>query len=206
MDGPPLVYVLNLVNTKQDNTVKRGAVVKAMAICTRHSFLHIYKPLLLLALEQYFAHPQVETLESLYNAVNNMDLSLMPRLNTLEKFILERLGSDLFGRFGTPKLPAVVSCTVSRPSQWTHMSIDGRKDGACRRARRSHSPAARERSDVADVHPRERHQHSGRGRWRAAAVLNGANRRRLRRLRRLALVGAPHAFQRGGASAIRERN
>lgn len=59
-EGPPLMYVLNLVNTKQDNTVKRyalfsycflimelmccrGAVVKAMAICTRHSFLHIYK-------------------------------------------------------------------------------------------------------------------------------------------------------------------
>jgi hypothetical protein len=35
--------VLNLVNTKQDKTVKRGAVVKAMAICTRHPFLHIYK-------------------------------------------------------------------------------------------------------------------------------------------------------------------
>lgn len=59
-EGPPLMYVLNLVNTKQDNTVRRcaslpdaiwmsiadwysGAVVKAMAICTRHSFLHIYK-------------------------------------------------------------------------------------------------------------------------------------------------------------------
>lgn len=42
-EGPPLVYVLNLVNTKQDKTVKRGAVVKAMAICTRHPFLHIYK-------------------------------------------------------------------------------------------------------------------------------------------------------------------
>jgi hypothetical protein len=43
IEGPPLVYVLNLVNTKQDKTVKRGAVVKAMAICTRHPFLHIYK-------------------------------------------------------------------------------------------------------------------------------------------------------------------
>jgi hypothetical protein len=42
-EGPPLIYVLNLVNTKQDKTVKRGAVVKAMAICTRHPFLHIYK-------------------------------------------------------------------------------------------------------------------------------------------------------------------
>jgi len=42
-EGAPLIYVLNLVNTKQDKTVKRGAVVKAMAICTRHPFLHIYK-------------------------------------------------------------------------------------------------------------------------------------------------------------------
>ena len=42
-EGSPLIYVLNLVNTKQDKTAKRGAVVKAMAICTRHPFLHIYK-------------------------------------------------------------------------------------------------------------------------------------------------------------------
>jgi hypothetical protein len=42
-EGAPLIYVLNLVNTKQDKTVKRGAIVKAMAICTRHPFLHIYK-------------------------------------------------------------------------------------------------------------------------------------------------------------------
>ncbi|CAO2657313.1 Nn.00g034390.m01.CDS01 [Neocucurbitaria sp. VM-36] len=88
LDGPPLVYVLNLVNTKQDNTVKRGAIVKAMAICTRHSFLHIYKPLLLLALEEYFRAPVIETLASLYNALNAMDLSLLPKLSSLENFVL----------------------------------------------------------------------------------------------------------------------
>jgi hypothetical protein len=38
-----LIYVLNLVYTKHDKTVKRGAIVKSMAICTRHPFLHIYK-------------------------------------------------------------------------------------------------------------------------------------------------------------------
>ncbi len=89
MDSPPLMYVLNLVNTKQDSTVKRGAVVKAMAICTRHSFLHIYKPLLLLALEDYFKVPTPDTLELLYNALNAMDLSLMPRLSMLERHILQ---------------------------------------------------------------------------------------------------------------------
>ncbi|KAG9201719.1 hypothetical protein G6514_005335 [Epicoccum nigrum] len=96
-DGPPLVYVLNLVNTKQDNTVKRGAIVKAMAICTRHSFLHIYKPLLLLALEEYFRHPVMETLASLYNALNAMDLSLLPKLSGLETFVLHATDAkDMF--------------------------------------------------------------------------------------------------------------
>ncbi|KAL4907528.1 stabilization of polarity axis-domain-containing protein [Aspergillus multicolor] len=91
------MYVLNLVNTKQDNTVKRGAVVKAMAICTRHSFLHIYKPILLLALEDYFKNPYPETLETLYNAVNAMDLSPMPKLNLLERQILQATNSkDMF--------------------------------------------------------------------------------------------------------------
>ncbi|KAF2209403.1 hypothetical protein CERZMDRAFT_114067 [Cercospora zeae-maydis SCOH1-5] len=89
LDGPPLVYVLNLVNTKLDPSVPRGAIVKAMAVCTRHSFMHIYKPLLLLALEQYFAQPFPETLATLYEALNNMDLSLLPKLNFLEKYILQ---------------------------------------------------------------------------------------------------------------------
>ncbi|KAL2890601.1 Protein mesA [Ceratocystis lukuohia] len=88
-EGPPLIYVLNLVNTKQDKTVRRGAVVKAMSICTRHPFLHIYKPLLLLALEEYFKSPVPETLSMLYDAVNAMDLSLMPRLTVLERHLLQ---------------------------------------------------------------------------------------------------------------------
>lgn len=88
-ESPPLMYVLNLVNTKQDSTVKRGAIVKAMAICTRHSFLHIYKPLLLLALEDYFKAPMPATLELLWTALNAMDLSLMPRLSYLERHILQ---------------------------------------------------------------------------------------------------------------------
>lgn len=69
-------------------TQNRGAIVKAMAICTRHSFLHIYKPLLLLALEEYFRAPVLETLASLYNALNAMDLSLLPKLSNLENFVL----------------------------------------------------------------------------------------------------------------------
>lgn len=60
-----------------------------MAICTRHPFLHIYKPLLLLALEEYFRAPVMETLASLYNALNTMDLSLLPKLSLYENFVLQ---------------------------------------------------------------------------------------------------------------------
>lgn len=68
-----------------------------MAICTRHSFLHVYKPLLLLALEDYFRNPLPETLASLYDSVNSMDLSLLPRLSFQESFILQASDvKDLF--------------------------------------------------------------------------------------------------------------
>jgi hypothetical protein len=59
-----------------------------MAICTRHSFLHIYKPLLLFALEDYFKSPSVEILRRLFTSVNSMDLSAMPRLSIFERQIL----------------------------------------------------------------------------------------------------------------------
>ncbi|KAI9473716.1 MAG: docking domain of Afi1 for Arf3 in vesicle trafficking-domain-containing protein [Benjaminiella poitrasii] len=84
----PLLYVLNLVRTKHDATARRGARVKAMAICTRHQYLHIYKPILLLAMEKYFNNPSLEILESLYEAVNSMDLSRMPKFTWHERQIL----------------------------------------------------------------------------------------------------------------------
>lgn len=48
--------------------------------------------MLLLALEEYFKSPVPETLAMLYDAVNAMDLSLMPRLSILERHLL--LASD----------------------------------------------------------------------------------------------------------------
>lgn len=57
----------------------------------------IAQPLLLLALEDYFKHPHPETLASLYNAVNAMDLSLLPKLSLLERQILQASNAkDMF--------------------------------------------------------------------------------------------------------------
>lgn len=96
-EKPPLVYVLNLVRTKHDAAARRGAMVKALAICTKHQYLDIYKPILLLALESYFAKPSEAILEDLYTAVNAMDLSLLPEFTTLERRILRASSSgDMF--------------------------------------------------------------------------------------------------------------
>ncbi|KAI9479014.1 docking domain of Afi1 for Arf3 in vesicle trafficking-domain-containing protein [Coemansia mojavensis] len=87
-DGPPLLYVLNLVRTKHDKEVRRGAIVKAMAVCTRHRFIHIYQAILMLALENYYRAPTVDTLAELYKSANQMDLSCMPQLSRHETTIL----------------------------------------------------------------------------------------------------------------------
>lgn len=88
-DGKPeLLYVLNLVRTKLDKTVRRGAIVKAMAICTRHSFIEIFKPVLLMALDDYFSDPSQDCLARLFDAVNSMDISQAPRLSRYEKLIM----------------------------------------------------------------------------------------------------------------------
>lgn len=97
VEGPGLIYVLNRVQTKHDSSAVRGADCKAMAICTRHPFLHIFKPLLVLALDDYFKEPSLNVLANLYDSINSLDLSLMPRLNLLERSILQASTSkDMF--------------------------------------------------------------------------------------------------------------
>ena len=97
IEDPPLIYVLNYVNTKHSSSVTRGAIVKAMAICTRHSFVDIFKPVLVLAIEDYFKSPTLDTLATLYDSLNSMDLSLMPKFSLLEKMILQASNAkDLF--------------------------------------------------------------------------------------------------------------
>ncbi|KAH7922767.1 spindle pole body interacting protein [Leucogyrophana mollusca] len=85
---PELLYVLNLVRTKHDKSVRRGAVVKAMAICTRHPFIQIFKPVLLLALDDYFSAPSQDCLARLFDAINSMDIAAAPVLNRYEKLVM----------------------------------------------------------------------------------------------------------------------
>jgi hypothetical protein len=83
-----LFYVLNLVRTKHDNTVRRGALVKAIAIGTRHPFIQVFKPALLLALDDYYKTPSIDVLMRLFDSLNSLDLSAMPQFSRDEKLIL----------------------------------------------------------------------------------------------------------------------
>ncbi|KAK9372977.1 docking domain of Afi1 for Arf3 in vesicle trafficking-domain-containing protein [Lipomyces chichibuensis] len=83
-----MLYALNLANTKVTSDAKRGAIVRAMAICTRHSFIQIYKPILLLAMTEYFDNLNIDVLKNLYHSLNAMDISSMPSFEPYEKQIL----------------------------------------------------------------------------------------------------------------------
>ncbi|KAF7315952.1 Protein mesA [Mycena indigotica] len=87
-DKPDLLCVLNLVRTKHDSTLERGAKVLALAICTRHPFIQIFKPVLLMALDDYLADPSQDCLARLFDAVNSMDLSGAPILTRNEKMVM----------------------------------------------------------------------------------------------------------------------
>ncbi|KAJ7633486.1 stabilization of polarity axis-domain-containing protein [Mycena polygramma] len=87
-DKPDLLCVLNLVRTKHDSTLERGARVLALAICTRHPFIQIFKPVLLMALDDYFSDPSQDCLARLFDAVNSMDLSGAPILTRNEKMVM----------------------------------------------------------------------------------------------------------------------
>jgi hypothetical protein len=50
----PMLWCLNHVSNRRDATVRRGAQVKAMAICSRYQFVHVWKPVLLLAVDRMY--------------------------------------------------------------------------------------------------------------------------------------------------------
>ncbi|KZT25701.1 spindle pole body interacting protein [Neolentinus lepideus HHB14362 ss-1] len=162
-----LLYVLNLVRTKHDKTVRRGAVVKAMAICTRYPFIQIFKvsgsndpssqdslialplqPVLLMALDDYFADPSQECFARLFDAINSMDISGAPTLCRYEKLVMrtsER--KDMFAeKFAPQKEASHVPAKAQHrqtPSWGSHSSFE---DGVMTRARDSESVRDRDQA------------------------------------------------------------
>jgi hypothetical protein len=107
--APPLLTSLgpraNADARSSSFSIRSGAEVKALAVCFPHPFIQAYKPLLILALEQYFAAPSVAVLSHLFDAINSIDTAGMPRFSRWEKWILRATDRrDLFAEsFRDPK-------------------------------------------------------------------------------------------------------
>ncbi|EFA78441.1 hypothetical protein PPL_09093 [Heterostelium album PN500] len=82
------LYCLNYMNNQKDESVRRGAIVKSLAICTTHPFIHIYKPFMILGIQKYYSSPSLEVIIELYNSLNSLDMSTVPFLNDVQKHIL----------------------------------------------------------------------------------------------------------------------
>ena len=54
----PFLYCYNLVRTKKDSSVDRGAVVKAIALCSPYPFIHCMQRLLTCCLDAVYEHQQ----------------------------------------------------------------------------------------------------------------------------------------------------
>lgn len=65
-----------------------------MAIVTRHPFIHIFKPILRMALDDYFTNPSPKCLVQLFDAINSTDLSLAPTLTQDAKLLVPVDGSE----------------------------------------------------------------------------------------------------------------
>ncbi|CAM9544185.1 unnamed protein product [Ascophyllum nodosum] len=106
------LHCLNLVRKKDDPTVRRGAVVKAMCVCSRYNFIEVFRPLLAIALEQYYQTPEPEVLKSLFVAVNAADIAGTPRPTPWERDLMRRGIADKY-------MGSVPEEHLT--STWTHM-------------------------------------------------------------------------------------
>ncbi len=77
-----------MVHNRKVKGAPRGAVVKALAICSRHRFLHVFQPFLNMALDRLYLCDEragtegtadnLECLKELYTQLNSLELSDMP--------------------------------------------------------------------------------------------------------------------------------
>ena len=83
------MYGINLVQTKMDTAVRRGAIVKAMAIFSRYHYTDIFKEILSIALEAYFEEKNVSVRR--LGSQNTTVVKLDQLINDLKKESLSPL-------------------------------------------------------------------------------------------------------------------
>ena len=90
----PMLWCLNHVSNRRDTSVRRGAQVKALAICSRHRFIHVWKPVLMMAVDRMYSlstglgeysEPPEEQCRVLFEALNALPASSLPPVTDLHR-------------------------------------------------------------------------------------------------------------------------
>ena len=89
-DDKWLLYGLVLVKRQRDEAARRGAVVKAICVFSRHHFVDALRQPIAMALDAYFAHPSAAVLARLFSALNAVDLAALPQPSRLEQSLRRR--------------------------------------------------------------------------------------------------------------------
>lgn len=86
------LYGLNVVHTKHDSSVRRGAIVKAMCIFSRYHFVDSFRKQLETSLLTFFEQDtnKLDVLQELFNTLNSLDLTQLPRPNMMECMLMRR--------------------------------------------------------------------------------------------------------------------
>ena len=83
---PPFLYCINFVKTRKDSALRRGAAVKALALCSTKPYFYVFKKLLMQAIEVMYDMPNPEEeMKRLFDAINALDLSKCPTMSELKK-------------------------------------------------------------------------------------------------------------------------
>jgi hypothetical protein len=67
---------------------RRGARVKSIAIACRKPWVHVFKPILLLALDEFFKTPVLEVIVKAFDALNSLNLPYLPTLSFAQKKVM----------------------------------------------------------------------------------------------------------------------
>ncbi|TYZ57965.1 hypothetical protein PybrP1_008420 [[Pythium] brassicae (nom. inval.)] len=98
------MYCLSVVHTTHDTSARRGAKVKAVAMCSRHKFCFAFKDVLSVAAGKLAAAKDEagasQVLRELFETVNAVDTSGARALTDVERRLLKRTVSSSSGRRG----------------------------------------------------------------------------------------------------------
>ena len=114
------LFVVNVVKVRHIAGVRRGARVKALAVTSKHPWVHVFKPLLDLALEMYFESPSDQTLVNVFQSLNALDTRHIPVLAHTEKKVLRTIIRNAHHHYNPPNL-------VSRPLKYSD-DLDAKLD------------------------------------------------------------------------------